>query len=163
MKTIILLRHAKAEKTVGVNDFDRKLSKKGGQQLPLIAAYLEGICRMEKLEVHCSAAKRTRLTLKGVEQAMDIIDKRFEKSLYLAHARDLLTYLNGLDTHSVADTILLIGHNNGISDLANYLTEGNLYLSTGDVVVLQTNSDDWSELSAGTADLMDHFSPRLNE
>ena len=161
MKTIILLRHAKAEKTIGVNDFDRKLSEKGIQQLPLIASYLERICEAKKLEVHCSVAKRTRLTLKGVEHAVTIARKRFEKSLYLADVSELLGYLNGLDTP--ADTILLVGHNNGISDLVNYLTDEDVYLSTGGVVVLQINSDNWTEVSAGTADMMDHFSPRINE
>jgi len=161
MKTIILLRHAKAEKTIGVNDFDRKLSEKGIQQLPLIASYLERICEAKMLEVHCSAAKRTRLTLKSVEHAVTIARKRFEKSLYLADVSELLGYLNGLDTP--ADTILLVGHNNGISDLVNYLTDEDVYLSTGGVVVLQINSDNWTEVSAGTADMMDHFSPRINE
>lgn len=48
---------------------------------------------------------------------------------------------------------MLIGHNDGLSELASYLTGIDIYFKTGMLFILEFNGDSWEELSAQTATL----------
>jgi phosphohistidine phosphatase len=47
--------------------------------------------------------------------------------------------------------LMVIGHNDGISDLASYLTGEHIYFKTGMLWILEFNGNSWEELSAETA------------
>jgi len=58
--------------------------------------------------------------------------------------------------------LLIIGHNDGISSLASYLTEEYVHLKTCELVVLDFHVDEWAALSAGTATIAHRYRPETN-
>src|ERR1700754_2302322 len=81
MRTLVLLRHAKAEHPEVGSDFDRRLTTRGKADAAAAGVWLaaEGI-RPEL--VLCSAAARTRETWDAVADALPAPEVRFELSLY---------------------------------------------------------------------------------
>lgn len=151
-----LLRHAKTQ-TIQANqkDFDRKLLPKGQEQARLMGEYLnEKLSR--KITVFCSSSARTRKTAKIVQQTFEFRDIRFDEKLYLADLNSLLDFIWSLD-HS--NDILLIGHNDGISELASYFTDSYVGLQTAGYVCIEFDTNSWKETSKGLGRLVEAFRP----
>jgi len=117
----------------------------------------------------CSTAARTRQTLAPLVHRFSIPAPpiRLEKGLYLASETTLLERLRAIpdDVRSV----LLIGHNEGIGELAVALA-GNGTASalaalrqkypTGALATLRVPDSTWSGLAAGAAELVSFVRPR---
>ena len=121
MHRLHLLRHAKADRDQPGDDKERHLDRRGreaarrvGESLPAAIGPLDIVL--------CSSALRTRetaaLALAGYAAPPPI---RYEDALYLAGAAALLHRLRQLD--ETAGTVLVIGHNPGLHELAALLAE----------------------------------------
>jgi phosphohistidine phosphatase len=142
---LIVLRHAKSSwKDEFLDDFDRPLSGRGVRDGTRFGAQLG-----ERLPVPdrvlCSTARRTRDTLAFLVPGL--VDPRrvvFEDELYLAPAEALLERVRrhaGDDEAERVETLLLIGHNPGLTELVNLLVDRDTdrleNLPTFGVVVLE--------------------------
>jgi len=159
MKTIFLVRHGKSEDGYDKTDFERNLLPKGEKKTKKIAQYLvEKNCKPQKMII--SAANRTRQTAEIIGAALgipnsDIIET---KQLYLASAEDMLTYIYGLDDQ--VSSIMIIGHNHGISDLASYLSNSNLeWMSTSAVIAVRIDTNKWIDLDLSSKTLLFNIKP----
>jgi len=116
VKTLYLLRHAKAESQSASGDAGRKLTKLGRKSAEAIAAFLAGLAPAPAL-VLCSPALRTRETL---ERVLPALQRRplvaLEDAIYLAEPEALLRLLR--ETPEAMASLLLIGHNPGLHELA---------------------------------------------
>jgi len=156
MLKLMLLRHAKTEKNSETGlDFDRSLAPKGQHQAQSMSAHLS-IFNLSETAVFCSDAKRTRETLDYLQQGNEINTLTFDHALYLANREELFTILSKQHGNS---PILLIGHNEGLSDLASYLTDTYLHLATCTLLTLAVHVDEWQALSAGTCTIEEVFRP----
>lgn len=116
MHRLHLLRHANASRDEGVEDRDRKLSRRGrddarrlGETLPETIGELDLVL--------CSPALRTRQTAELVLARYKAPPRiLFEDGLYLALAAALLRRLQRLEEG--AEAVLLIGHNPGLHEVA---------------------------------------------
>lgn len=120
-RTLILMRHAKADRPPGVRDEDRPLTARGHADAAAAGAWLAR-CGLCPDLVFCSPAKRTRQTWHGVSVALaagSAPPVRYDAALYLGGAEDLLELLRGVD--SGMRTVLLIGHNPAVSMLSAML------------------------------------------
>jgi phosphohistidine phosphatase len=90
-----------------------------------------------------------------------------EKNLYLASETALLARLQALADD--VRTVLLIGHNEGIGQLAEALAGHGPPLllkalwqkfPTGALAVLRTGADRWADLAPGSAELVAFVRPR---
>lgn len=116
-RTLILMRHAKSDWPVGVQDSDRPLAARGRRDAPAAAAWIRNSIGLPELIV-TSPAERTRQT---VELLLDtwsaqrevVIDDR----IYEAEVRDLVTVVEGLPDG--LRTALLVGHNPGLEQFAS--------------------------------------------
>lgn len=119
-RTLVLLRHAKAERPAGTADIDRSLTSRGHADAAAVGVWLarRGI---EPAEVICSPAKRTRQTWHGVAVALGGSgpEVRYEPIVYGGTARDVLNLIRRVADAST--TVLVIGHNPTISDLSGLL------------------------------------------
>lgn len=120
MKRLILLRHAKSSwDRADLPDAARPLSKRGERTAPLIGAFIQRADLLPDL-VLCSTARRALQTAK---RAMDSWrrEPHFEEldDLYMATPREILTVLSDHGGHEAS--ILVIGHNPGLGDLAAWL------------------------------------------
>ena len=116
-KTVYLLRHAKSDwSDLTISDHDRRLNSRGEKASSLIGHKLREMC-VSPDTVICSTALRTKLTLNRIMDAGNFNwDPLYKRSLYAAGADRLLTEIHGLPEDQ--KSVLLVGHNPGIQDLA---------------------------------------------
>ena len=116
MHRLHLLRHAKSERDAATEDHERKLSRRGREAAQRVGESLPAALGALDL-VLCSPSRRTRetaeLVLAGFAAPPRIL---YEEGLYLAGRAGLLRRLQRLEES--ADTVLLIGHNPGLHELA---------------------------------------------
>ena len=156
---LFLLRHAKAnENLLKGKDFDRFLSKKGSRQAKLIRSFLKVNFQDEKFDVHCSKARRTHETFKLIEEYIDVNHFHLTEDLYLASYKELLNYINKIEIHE--KNLLIIGHNNGLSELASYFLGEKVQLPTCGLIVLDFPFDKATALSKDTATEVNRFFPQ---
>lgn len=165
MRCVLLLRHAKSSwKDCGLADHDRPLAPRGRRATKLLREHL----RRESVApavILCSSARRTRETLKRIGPALaKEVPVRIERELYAAPAQRLLERLRALDDE--VDSVLVIGHNPGLQQLALSLSGGGEQLDamrrkypTGALATLEFGGS-WSELAPGSAELTDFVTPK---
>lgn len=153
---LFVLRHAKTEPIRdNQEDFDRNLLPRGVQQIEQISPALWSELT-DDVPVFCSTANRTTQTLDLFQQARRFSHVFLRNELYLASAGELLEFLNRIDGNS---SLLLVGHNDGLSELVSYVTETQIHLSTGSFAVIDIHVGNWQLLSRGTGSILKHVSP----
>lgn len=161
VRTLILLRHAKSDYPIGVPDHDRPLSPRGRKDAPAAGAWLTQHCPpIDRALV--SSAVRAQQTWDLASVPCDTVT---EPRIYEAAATVLVNLV--VDLPDDLQTVVFVGHNPGLEDLAHALTRGGdaaarqrlaLKYPTSGVAVLQCDGT-WLDLAAG-ADLVDFAVPR---
>ena len=165
MRTLYLLRHAKSSwDDPDLEDAERPLADRGRRAAGLIGDYMRANAIEPELVI-CSPAVRARQTLDGLGDAVGAASVEIEPRLYDAHESDLLARVRRVDGE--IDSVMLIGHNPSIERLALLLAaEGDLLdevrakYPTGALATLVLDAGDWSEASAGEAELAGFVKPR---
>ncbi len=148
------LRHAKTNQlSPSRRDFDRELLPRGYEQLSEFRAFV-GQRELSIDHIYCSAAKRTRQTLDEIADLFPKATISFHEELYLASASELLTFLS---TKNSSQKYILIGHNEGLSELASYLTNTEIHLKTCGYVQLSFPFDHSGFISANTGNVVETF------
>jgi phosphohistidine phosphatase len=165
MKRLYLLRHAKSSwDDPTLADHDRPLAPRGRRAAKVMAEHLrrEGIAPELVL---CSPSRRTRQTLKrlapGLGKNADVL---IEPELYAASAAALLEVLH--EVPGELESVMLIGHNPGIQDLALSLAGTGSEIPrlrgkfpTAALTTLEL-SGTWRELAPGSAELVSFVKPK---
>jgi phosphohistidine phosphatase len=165
MHTLYLLRHAKSSwSDPTLADHERPLSARGRRDAKRIADHLLQLGIAPAL-VLCSTSLRTRETLALVRPALDAATVSLESTLYAASAETLLERL-----HAVPDevaSVMLIGHNPGLEDLALLLaTDGpelkrlETKFPTAALATLTLPTTGWQWLSEADAVLAAYVVPK---
>jgi phosphohistidine phosphatase len=165
---LMLLRHAKAEKAeAGASDHARRLNARGLSDTGLIGAY---IARHELIPdaAIVSTAARTRETWERLAAALpDRPAVTFEDRLYNAGTQAILTLVKA--TAPAVRTLLVIGHNPGMHDLARLVIAAgdvearerlNENLPTAGLAVIEFAADSWRRLHPQGGRLERFVSPR---
>jgi phosphohistidine phosphatase len=123
---LMLLRHAKTEKAEpGMRDDERRLNERGQTDAPLIGAYMARHALIPD-RVLVSTAERTRETWRRLAEALPARPRvSYEERLYNAGSETILALAKQVEPP--ARTLLIIGHNPGLHDLARLL------IASGDV------------------------------
>ena len=168
MRRLLLLRHAKTERAApGERDRDRKLTKRGRADAPVIGAYMARHGLVPDLAL-VSPATRTQETWTLLAACFAKEPKAVnEERIYNADAGKLMALI--AETRG-ARTLLLVGHNPGIHDVAlQLIASGDVEarervienLPTSGLVVIDLPFDDWSRLHGRAGRLERFVSPRL--
>jgi phosphohistidine phosphatase len=166
MRRLILLRHAKSDRPPGIADLDRPLNDRGKRAAPQMGAYLaaEGLIPDA---VVVSPSLRTRETWEAVRTALTGVEAEIVSSIYEAPETALLAVVKA--TPDTAQSLLMIGHNPGLQDLATRLAGSgekarrrrlSLEFPTAAVVVLDFEVDAWSAVATGTGRLERFVAPK---
>jgi phosphohistidine phosphatase len=120
---LLIWRHAKSSwNNAHLADHDRPLAPRGRRAADVMADHLAGIDPPPAL-VLCSTALRARDTLEPLRSRLPAgTDVRIEDDLYGASAAELLARLRQVDEST--GSVLLVGHNPGLEDLAARLAGG---------------------------------------
>ena len=152
MNVLWVVRHAAAEHSSGVPDFDRSLRPKGHREAKRMQRWLAAQPEPASLVVS-SAARRAVETARYVARGFGLSDDALatDHELYGASAGTLLQALRQLSPS--ADNVALVGHNPGVSDLVGVLIGSwSMDLPTCGIVAL-TCPVPWSSLLPGAAEL----------
>lgn len=163
MKTLYLLRHAKAEPAKGKEeDAERRLSDFGRASCKIIGNYMKEKGYFPSF-ILCSPARRTTDTCNLTMEAAGVNPPRkFDNGLYAATAERLINHLRLIDDDITS--AMLVGHNPGIHTLALTLAHpadddmyGTLRLKypPGSLTVLHIPGGSWQDVRAGAAGLVD--------
>ncbi|MBV2228393.1 MULTISPECIES: histidine phosphatase family protein [Sphingobacterium] len=157
MKTLYLIRHAKAEEhSFSKDDFYRDLQKKGRERAERIAQKLKDSLKIdEKTLVISSSANRAIQTAELFCEVLGYPQESIHQTrdIYEAHFMDILKVINSVPEEY--DTLLIFGHNPGLSNLTNYLSHSEIELATSNVSILQLEGDlTFEMLGGGTANLI---------
>ncbi|MDP3010411.1 MAG: histidine phosphatase family protein [Methylococcales bacterium] len=153
-----VLRHAKAEQNITIDDFDRALKKRGKQAAQRMGEWLKQQQLIPDLVIS-SPAKRAITTAKRVLEAMDAPEVTIteDKRVYAEGFERLKTVL--AECPAEAQRVLLVGHNPELEDLLVHLVgidqlpDSDKLLPTTAFARLEM-PDDWTQLSAGSAQLL---------
>ncbi len=126
MRRLLLLRHAKAERSQpGGRDHDRVLASRGRADAKRLGAYLARHAFTPDRAV-VSTSARTRETWELLATAFGTAPPvSFEDRIYDASPQTILQAIK--ETEPATGTLLVIGHNPGLQELANLL------IASGDI------------------------------
>ncbi|MBV8850899.1 MAG: histidine phosphatase family protein [Methylobacteriaceae bacterium] len=153
MLRLLIFRHAKTARQSGGGDHDRPLTKRGEEDSKRIGRYLTDEQLLPDLAV-ASDSRRTRQTLDlAMKAANQHPQTRLDRAVYLAEPHTLLDLIRR--TPAEVRTLLIIGHNPGMADLAALLTgfgdryafaRMNAKFPTSGLAVLDFQVDRWDEV-----------------
>ena len=139
MKTLFLLRHAKAEDGGdGLPDFDRALNDRGRKEARAVGIFLRK--RNVRLDLVLSspavrARETTELVLGSAELALEV---HYDQRIYEAGPPRLLEVVSQLEDEM--STVLLVGHNPGLEELLSLLTDRIEHMATGTLAKVDLNA-----------------------
>jgi phosphohistidine phosphatase len=148
--TLVLLRHGKSDWSTGEPDIRRPLADRGRRQAAEAGRWLAANVDPIDLAV-VSTAERARRTweLASAELA-EPVETRLEDRVYAASSATLLALVRELPEQR--GTVVLVGHNPGLEDLASELTGGQVLLPTSAVALIALPGA-WSSAGRGVAEL----------
>lgn len=115
MLRLLLLRHAKAQPATGTSDAARPLTAGGRRQAAEVGRKLAGSGAPDF--ILCSPARRTRETLEGIVPFLaPAPPTSFVEGLYAGNHDDYREIV--VEQGGLAETLLVVGHNPAIRDLA---------------------------------------------
>jgi phosphohistidine phosphatase len=166
MRRVYLLRHAKSSwRDDSLADRDRPLAGRGRRAAKAMARHLEAE-RIRPDLVLCSPARRTRETLERIEGALGgRVETSIEEELYGAGEAELLARLQALPEE--VGSVMLIGHNPGIEELALGLASEGAELArmrekypTAALATIELPADGWNAVERGSGELVGYVRPK---
>ena len=148
MKTLILVRHAKAEQIpfTGI-DFERKLTDSGKKDAQKVSSDLAKKIACPQLFIASTAHRAwTTSTIFAEAFKYDVDCIVEEPQIYDASEDMLLEIVQEVD--DAIDSLIIFGHNPGFSQLLYFLSEnGAVELPTCGVAVLKFKVEKWNQLA----------------
>jgi phosphohistidine phosphatase len=154
VKRLVVVRHAKAAKgAAGVRDADRPLAPRGERDAPEMARRLVRAGIVPDALV-ASPARRTGETARLIARELDFPWREIaaDRRIYEADAGGLLEVVR--EAEAGRECLMLIGHNPGVTELAQALLPGfREELPTAALVVVDLPVDTWAVVRPGTGSL----------
>jgi phosphohistidine phosphatase len=146
MKTLLLLRHAKAENAApGSSEFNRALNERGKKEAQAIGTFIRKHDLTFDL-VLCSPAVRARETAELVLAAAEVTaNVRYDQRIYEAGPRQLLEVISEVEEDKSG--VLLVGHNPVMEELLRALTGRGEPMATGTLARIDFDFDEWSRVT----------------
>ena len=149
MKTLLIMRHAKSSwKDSSLPDHDRPLNNRGEEDAPRIGEALKKLDLTPTLILSSTAARAVQ-TAELVAQASGYEGEvKRDRNLFHAGVDEFLEVLQRVSDHET--TVMVVGHNPGISELVDYMTDRPEMMTTANVAILRLSIDSWDDLDFET-------------
>jgi len=161
MKRIYILRHAKSSwSNPGLRDHDRPLNKRGQRDAPRMAHYMKEN-NLIISGIYSSTSQRTRETIVPFIEAFSLASSviSYEQDLYHGYPMDYVHVIQALGEND--NNILLVGHNPGITDIANQASQAYIEnVPTCALLILDYPSNDWASFSFQSCKLIAMVTPK---
>ncbi|MFC2114197.1 histidine phosphatase family protein [Bacteroidota bacterium] len=148
MKTLVIVRHSKAElHKYGLSDFNRKLAKRGLREAPFIAEKIKDLGYFPDALISSPAARALKSCqfyagVFGIPK-QEILQKDFMYDFFeVEDIRELLT-----EELVDKERVFVFGHNPTFAELIHDLTPGfHDLLPTSGAVGIEFNIDNWADM-----------------
>lgn len=163
MKNLILTRHAKSDwSNLHLTDFERELNKRGLMDAPSMG--LRILNRQIFIDqIISSPAMRAKQTADIIADSINISSEKIKWDDRLYHASPYVIQDVILETNDEYNCIMIVCHNNGITDFANSLcgmiTEN---IPTCGMVAFEIDCDSWTEFARAKKRLLFYDYPKQN-
>lgn len=162
MKRIYIIRHAKSSwGDMSQRDIDRPLNSRGKKDAPIISAKCLEKDYIPELMI-TSNAKRAMETCLIFEKCFSsfLIKKREEPGLYHAPENKYFEECALIDDQ--INSIMLFGHNPGITYLANSISKEYIdNIPTCGVLVIDSSIESWVDIDPTNCKLVDFIYPKM--
>ena len=161
MKTLLVLRHAKAQPDAPAGDWARNLTDRGRRNASTMGDVIETLFGRPDAIVS-SDAHRARQTAELAAEAIGFDEPVvLEHGIYTADLPDLIDVVKALPES--AKTVVVVGHNPGFEVLAADLTgidASEIRLPTAGLAHLELAIERWSDAGAGCGRLLAVRTPK---
>lgn len=156
-RTLVVIRHAKSDWGQAVPDEERPLNERGRRDAPAVGQWLADNVDGIDLAI-CSSATRARQTWRlAAERIGTKVTTRYDERVYAAEPRGLMAVLDEIGDE--VGTAALVGHNPGLTELVETLTNESVELKTSSVAVVRWQGT-WADVWTRRAALVAHATPR---
>lgn len=161
MKKLFIVRHAKSSWDFSeLDDYDRPLNKRGKKNAPEMGKRLAN--RHIKPDILItSPAKRAAATARRIAEEISFPIKDIQKQplLYFSSISKMISVLN--DVNDDIGTLMIFGHNPGLTDLTNILSGSDIYnIPTCGIAEIDFNVSSWNEIGKDTGKLVSFDYPK---
>jgi phosphohistidine phosphatase len=150
MKMLYVIRHAKSSwDNLLLNDFDRPLNERGERDAPRMARRLKEKRIIPDLMLS-SPANRALATCKKIAAVLQYAPEKIktERELYHADEDEILEVVKNF--HNKHDKVMIFGHNPGLTEFVNRLSDADINnVPTCGVVACSLSIASWSDLKWG--------------
>ena len=166
MRRLFLIRHAKAEPSIGRDDYERRLTDRGRADARRVAAALAARKMLPEVLVHSGAARAKETAEVFAAEWKRKVELREELGLYDASLSSLLALTRSLSNDHAR--VGLVGHNPGLGELATALTGSGAEpevrrlaakYPTGAVAALDFSVRRWKDVERNSAMLALYLTP----
>ena len=158
MKTLLLMRHAKSSwDDSSVTDHERLLNERGRRDAPVMGERLANSAFAPD-HILCSTAHRARQTADLLLEALGFdgpVDVR--DGIYHATPRELMA---GIAQAGAGERLLVIGHNPGLGELVELLTNDHRHMPTAAIAIIEMPITEWSEIGHAKGRLVEFMKPK---
>ncbi len=160
MSQILIARHASADYNWPGPDHERPLSSPGLVEASAMGGWLSERHSMlsSPLTILCSSATRTCQTLQGLHEraGLEATEESILPTIYEASAGELLALIQ----QSTEGSLLLIGHNPGVSTLVSILSAERCGMQPGSLIWLEDEHSNVSHIGETTMTICHQFRPQ---
>ena len=161
MKTITIFRHAKSSwDQPNLNDHDRPLNKRGERDAPIMGERMKNAGIRPSLILSSTAVrawKTAKIIADQIAYPREFLQR--EPGLYHAGLNKLYDVIAAQDEGF--NSITIVGHNPGLTDLANDLIPNvTVNLPTAGFISVLVDSDDWDLRIQNSARLIEYDYPK---
>lgn len=170
MKTLLLMRHAKSDRSLAdLSDVERPLNKRGRKASEAVAEHLRAHDLAPDIAL-VSIARRTQETWARMSETLGEPPLELRPELYLAEPEEILAAINTIGDFSRP---LVLGHNPGVEQAASLLAAGEQApagraalaalqskFPTGAIAILRFPDVPWSDVRFGMGELVDFVTPK---
>ena len=149
MKELVILRHAKSNRTYMVNDINRPLSQSGIERIQ-IKSYQKRDFFIDAEVIISSPAIRALHTPIIVIRELGISMEKLiiDEQLYTFSGYSIIDYVYALDERW--SKVVLVGHNPAFTEVINHFSDVSInQLKTSGFAKISFNEDQWSNLFKG--------------
>ncbi|MFT6336225.1 MAG: phosphohistidine phosphatase [Saprospiraceae bacterium] len=162
MKTIYIVRHAKSSwADLLMKDIDRPLNERGRRDAPVMSSKCMEHQYIPELII-TSNAKRAQETSMYFIEKFGLSDFQIQVNPKLYHAPEDTYFEEAQLIDDLISTVMMFGHNPGITYLANSVSENYIdNVPTCGVLAVHSTAKTWSELDPMNSKLMNFIYPKM--
>ena len=149
MKELVILRHAKSNRTYGVNDINRPLSQLGIERIQKKSHQKSEFFSNTEVIISSPAIRALHTAIIVIRELGISMEKLIiDEQLYTFSGFSIIDYVYALDERW--SKVVLVGHNPAFTEVINHFSDVSInQLRTSGFAKISFNEDQWSNLFKG--------------